>query len=99
MDKPIIEMTPEELNAMIDSYHEQQGQKNGEPPASLFYNSREDIFGLEKVEETIPLHGQIVESQLQLHLPMQEARPDVEVHDNQIIIDNLRVVIHLVSKG
>jgi hypothetical protein len=97
MDKPITEMTPEEFDAWVDKYHERKRQKSDEPPPPLFYPTFKDHFWLEKVEETIELHGKIVDSQLQLHLPIPEAREDVQVHDNQIIIDNLRVVILLAS--
>ena len=101
MDKPILEMTPEELNAYIDKKNmERQNQQSDELPPPLFYRvMQDDFFSIraQKAEKTIVLHGQVVGSQLQLYVPAVEAREDVTVNDNEIVLDNLnlRLVIDL----
>ena len=99
MDKLITEMSPEEFNSVIDRYLERQKEETDDLPASVFFEALGNIFSAEaqNVEETIVLHGQVVGSQLELYLPAVEPREYVMVNDNEILVDNLRLVIDLVD--
>ena len=68
-------------------------------PAPVFYQALQNIFSTEaqKAEQTIVLHGEVIGSQLQLYVPAVEPRDYVMVHDNEILVDNLRLVIDLVD--
>ena len=96
MEKLISEMNPEEYSAVIDKYIERESQDMDEVAAPLFYQALQDIWGLEQVEETIELEANLVDGQLQLQLPRPgEDLSGVAVHDNEIIVDNLRFIIRL----
>ena len=96
MEKLISEMNPEEHSAVIDKYIERQSQDMDEVAAPLFYQALQDIWGHEQVEETIELEANLVNGQLQLQLPGPgEDLSGVAVHDNEIIVDNLRFIIRL----
>lgn len=98
MDKLITEMSSEEFNTVIDRYLERQKEETNDLPAEVFFEALQNIFSAEaqNVEETIVLDGQVVGSQLELSLPVVEPREYVMVRDNEILVDNLRLVIHLV---
>ncbi|MGB0387734.1 MAG: hypothetical protein ACPGWR_23195 [Ardenticatenaceae bacterium] len=98
MDKLITEMSPEEFDAVIDKYIERESQDTGELPAEVFFEALQNIFSAEaqNVEETIILDGEVVGSQLELYLPDIEQGNYVMVRDNEILVDNLRIVIDLV---
>lgn len=94
MDKLITEMSGEEYGAVIDKYIERESRDMDEIAAPLFYQALQDIWGLERVEETIELEANLVDGQLQLLLPEPgEDLSGIAVHDNEIIVDNLRFVI------
>lgn len=96
MEKLISEMNGEEYGAVIDKYIERESQDMDEIAAPLFYQALQDIWGLEQVEETIELEANLVGGQLQLQLPSPgEDLSGVAVHDNEIIVDNLRFIIRL----
>ena len=104
MHKPVTEISP--LTAQMeqnkippkghDKWQSQQSEALRSPP---FYPVIRDIFSIEaeKAEKTIVLHGQVVDSQLQLCLPAVESGASVMVNDNEIILDGLRLVIDLVD--
>lgn len=96
-DKLMTEMSAEEFDAMIEKRLERDSQDMGDLPAPLFYQALRDFFSVAKdnVEETFDLHCEVVDSQLTLHLPAVEQRDYVMVRNNEIIIDNLRLVLHM----
>ena len=98
MDKLITEMSTEEFDTVIDRYLERQKKETNDLPAEVFFEALRNIFSAEaqNVEETIVLDGQLVGSQLELSLPAVESREHVMVRDNEILVDNLRLVIDLV---
>jgi hypothetical protein len=95
-EKQITEIEGEEFEAIIEAYIEREsqsmGQNMGEIDAPLFYEALEEIFAAEP--ETVELEGHIVGSHLQLH-PAAHDVPGVRVHDNEIMVNNIRFVIHL----
>ena len=96
MEKLISEMSTEEYLAVIKKYIERESQDTEELPAPVFYQTFQDIWGLEKVEETIELEANLVDGQLQLQVPVPHwDLSGVAVHDNEIIVDNLRFIIRL----
>ncbi len=97
MYKPLTETSSLEFDTGIDD-DEWQALYGEDLPATVFYQALRDIFSAEAQngEDTIVLHGQVVGSQLQLHLPAVEPRDYVMVRDNEILANNLRLVIDLV---
>jgi hypothetical protein len=91
-EKQITEMSGEDFEAIIEAYIERESQTMGEIDAPLFYEALGEIFAAEP--ETVELEGHIVGSHLQLH-PSTHDVPGVRVHDNEIMVNNIRFVIHL----
>jgi hypothetical protein len=91
-EKQITEMSGEEFEAVVEAYIERESHNMGEIAAPLFYEALEEIFAAEP--ETVELEGRIVGSHLQLH-PAFPDMPGVSVHDNEIVVNNFRFVIHL----
>jgi hypothetical protein len=91
-EKQITEMSGEEFEAVVEAYIERESHNMGEIAAPLFYEALEEIFAAEP--ETVELEGRIVGSHLQLH-PALPDMPGVSVHDNEIVVNNFRFVIHL----
>jgi hypothetical protein len=88
----ITEMSSEEFEAIIEAYIERESQNMGEIEAPLFYEALEEMFSAKP--ETVELVGRIVGSHLQLHPATQEV-PGVRVHDNEIVVNNIRFIIRL----
>lgn len=92
----ITEMTNEEFDSIIDTYIEHETQNTGELPAPLFYQTLRDIFSPESVRETVELQGELVGDRLKLYQPVPVS-PVVTVHDNEIVVNDIRFVIHIGS--
>ena len=90
-------MSTREFDAIINAYIERETQDTGELPAPVFYQTLRDIFSAESVEETIELRGELVGDRLRLHpsVPMPSV---VTVHGNEIVVNNIRFVIHITSQ-
>jgi hypothetical protein len=67
----------------------------GEIDAPLFYEALEEIFAAESA--TVELEGHITDAQLQLH-PSPNVMPRVRIRDNEIVVNNIRFVIHLTQE-
>lgn len=93
-ERRITELSAEEFDAVIEAYIERESRDTGEIDAALFYEALEDIFAAEPTAETIELEGRIVGSQLHLQPAAREV-PGVTVHDNEIVVHDIRFVIHL----
>lgn len=91
-EKLITEMSGEEFETLIEAYIERESQNMGEIDVPLFYEALEDIFAAEP--ELVELEGHIVGHELQLHSSKRMA-PGVRVHDNEIVVNNVRFVIRL----
>lgn len=90
--KRITEMSGEEFDSIIETYIKSESKNMGEIDAQLFYEALEGIFAAEPT--TVELEGHIADSQLQLH-PFPNELPGVRISDNEIIVNNIRFVIHL----
>ncbi len=96
-DRSITEMSTKEFDAIINAYIERETQDTGELPAPVFYQTLRDIFSAEPVEETIELRGELVGDRLRLHPPVPMPSV-VTVHGNEIVVNNIRFVIHITSQ-
>ena len=93
-NKRIADIETAEFDALIDAFIERETENMGELQAPLFYETLEAIFQNPTDATTVELQAQVVGSELQLALPTSTL-PGVEVHDNEITVNNLRFVIHL----
>jgi len=93
----ITEMSGEEFDSIISAYIEREAQDTGELLAPVFYQTLRDIFEAEVVEETIELQGELIGDRLRLRPPVPMP-PLVTVHDNEIVVDNIRFVIRIASQ-
>jgi hypothetical protein len=93
-EKRITELNSAEFDAIIETYIERETQDMGEIDAPLFYNALEEIFAAEPIAETIELEGRVVGSQLQLS-PKTRQLPGVEIHGNEISVNDIRFIINL----
>jgi hypothetical protein len=91
-EKRISEMSGEEFEAIVAAYIERESQNMGEINAPLFYEAIEEIFA--DKPETVPLEGRVIGTELQLETTTREM-PGIQVHDNEIVVDNIRFVIRL----
>jgi hypothetical protein len=91
-EKQITEMRGEEFEAIVEAYIERESQNMDEIAASLFYEALEELFAAEP--ETVELKGRVVGTHLQLQ-PTIPDMPGVSVHDNEIVVNNIRFIIHL----
>lgn len=92
--KRITDIETVEFDTLIDDFIERETEDTGELSAPLFYEALEAIFEEPTEATTVELQAQVVGSQLQLALP-ESILPGVEVHDNEIAVNNIRFVIHL----
>lgn len=95
MDKRrIVDIETNEFNQLLDAFIERETAEMGEIDAPLFYEAIERIYEPVVTPTTIELQAQVVDNELLLTLPT--AQPAVDVHGNEIQINDLRFVIHLV---
>ena len=94
-DKRLTEMSGTEFDSVIEAYIDRESQNMGEINAPLFYEALEEILASEPA--VVELEGQIAGSQLQLHTS-SNAMPGVRIHDNEIVVNNIRFVIHMTQK-
>jgi hypothetical protein len=92
--KRITDLETAEFDTLIDAFIERETEDTGELSAPLFYETLESIFQEPADTTILDLEAQVVGSQLQLALPTATL-PGVEVHDNEITVNNIRFVIHL----
>jgi hypothetical protein len=90
-------MSNEEFDAVIDAYIERETQDTGELSAPVFYQALREIFSAEAIEETIELQGELEGNRLRLHPPVPPL-PLVIVHDNEIVVNKIRFIIHITSQ-
>jgi hypothetical protein len=93
-NKKIDELETTEFNAIVDAFIERESQDCGELPASVFYDALENIFRKPEEAVTVELEAQVIGSELQFALP-DVALPGITIHNNQIMINNVRFVINL----
>jgi hypothetical protein len=93
-NKKIDEMEPVEFNAIVDAFIERESQDCGELPAHVFYDALENIFRKPEEATTVELEAQVIGSELQFALA-DVALPGITVHNNQMMINNVRFVVHL----
>jgi hypothetical protein len=93
-EKLITEMSREEFDAVIDAYIERETQDLGELLAPVFYQTLREILSAEAIEETIELQAELEGNRLILHPPVPPP-PLVMVHDNEIVVNNVRLIIHI----
>ena len=95
MDKRrVVDIEAHEFNQLLDEFIERETAEMGEIDAPLFYEAIERIYEPVKTPTTIELQAQVVDNELLLTLPTAQAT--VDVHGNEIQINDLRFVIHLV---
>lgn len=92
----ITEMTNEEFDSIIDTYIEHETQNTAELPALVFYQTLRGIFSAESVRETVELQGELVGDRLRLYQPAPVSHV-VTGHDNEIVVNDIRFVIHIGS--
>ncbi|MBI1926057.1 hypothetical protein HYR99_17620 [Candidatus Poribacteria bacterium] len=93
-NKRIADIETTEFDTLIDAFIEREMEDTGELRAPLFYETLEAIFQNPADATTVELQAQVVDSELQLILP-PSTPPGVKVHDNEITVNHLRFVIHL----
>lgn len=95
-EKRITEMDAEEFGQLINDFIDRETKAMGELEAPLFYEGLESIYALDSTPKTVELEAQVIGKTLQLRLPMPMAA-GIEVHGNEINVNNLRFVIQLVN--
>ena len=90
----IVDIEANEFNQLLDEFIERETAEMGEIDAPLFYEAIERIYEPVATPTTIELQAQVVGSELQLTLPTSQSA--IDVHGNEIQINDLRFVIHLV---
>ena len=93
--KRIVDIEPTEFNQILDEFITRETAEMGEIDAPLFYEAIEAIYQPKATPTTVELQAQIVGTELELSLPASSL-PHVNVHGNEIKINDLRFVIHLV---
>ena len=94
MDKRrVVDIEAHEFNQLLDEFIERETAEMGEIDAPLFYEAIERIYEPVKTPTTIELQAQVVDKLL---LTLPTAQATVDVHGNEIQINDLRFVIHLV---
>lgn len=94
--KKIDEMETAEFDAMVDAFIERETQDTGELPAPIFYEALEAVFSEPTPPVTVELEAQIIGSELQFVSPKKSVS-GIEIYDNEIVINNVRFVVHLAS--
>lgn len=93
-NQKIDELETTEFNAIVDAFIEREYQDCGELPERVFYDAIENIFRKPEEAVTVEVEAQVIGSELQFALP-DVALPGITIHNNQIMINNVRFVIHL----
>jgi hypothetical protein len=93
-DKKIDEIETTEFNAIVDAFIERETQDCGELPAAVFYDALENIFRKPEEAVTVELEAQVIGAELQFMLP-DVPLPGIVIHDNQIMVNNVRFVVRL----
>ncbi len=93
--KRIVDIEPAQFMQILDEFITRETAEMGEIDAPLFYEAIEAIYQPKATPTTVELQAQIVGTELELSLPTT-AFPQVNVHGNEIKINDLRFVIHLV---
>ena len=94
-DNTPVDMTYEQFEAMIDGYIERSSRESGEMPPSAFFALLFEKMAA-RAQETVKVHGRIVDGQLVLSAPPAEQRT-VQVRGNEILVDRWRIVVSLQS--
>ncbi len=79
-------MNYEEFQTLLDGYIEQSSQQTGEMPAATFFELLFEKLAA-RANQTVEVRGRIINRQLVLSLPDQQASP-VQVQGNQIVVGN-----------
>lgn len=95
-DKRLTGMNREEFGQLINDFIDRETKAMGELEAPLFYEALASIYALDATPQTVKLEAQVVGEELQLRLPTAVAA-GIEVHGNEINVNNLRFVIQLVN--
>ncbi|MCB0064817.1 MAG: hypothetical protein KDE19_21985 [Caldilineaceae bacterium] len=90
----IVDIEASEFNRLLDDFIERETAEMGEVDVPLFYEAIERIYEPVATPTTIELQAQVVDNELQLTLPTTQ--PAIDVHGNEIQINDLRFIIHLV---
>ena len=96
--RPILtDMSYDEFLTVIDNYVERSSRQSAEMSASTFF---ELLFenAKQRVEETIPLTGRIVNGELAFTLP-PDREATIQTYNNQIVVGNKLLVINLDDKA
>lgn len=93
VERDLTEMTAEEFEALIDGYIERSSRRDDEVPASLFLQLMFET-SVEQVQETIQLTGDIVNGELQFHVPTNREAA-IQTRGNQILVGNKLIVVSL----
>lgn len=100
--KGIATIEPVEFDRLLEDFIIRESQDMGELDAPLFYTALENIYQTTSeastVGHTIDLQARIVNDQLHFVLPPL-AFSGIEVTENEIKINNLRLVIHLAAQA
>ena len=91
-DRPITDMKTTDFLTIVDKYIERETGEMGEVAPALFYEALENIYA-PPVPALIELEGKIVDERLQLH-PFSNLL-NVRVKNNEILVDNTRIIIRL----
>ena len=104
-ERPILtDMSYDEFLTVIDNYVERSSRQSAEMSASTGMPARLTFFELlfenakQRVEETIPLTGRIVNGELAFTLP-PDREATIQTHNNQIVVGNKLLVIKLDDKA
>lgn len=92
--KKIDEMETTKFDAIVDAFIERETHNTGELPAPVFYEALEAIFAEPTPPMTVELEAQVIGSELQFTSP-EKAVPGIEIHENEIVINNVRFIVHL----
>ncbi|MBC8236163.1 hypothetical protein H8E77_41985 [bacterium] len=85
------DLTTEEFEKLLDNFIQRDDE---EMPISTFFAALE-LIDREKRQQIIDVTGKLIEGKLFLSLP-KEATTSIEVHNNEILIDeNRKIIIHL----
>ena len=85
------DLTTEEFEQLLDNFIQRDDE---EMPISPFFATLE-LIDREKRQQIIDVTGKLIEGKIFLSLP-KEATASIEVHNNEILIDeNRKIIIHL----
>ena len=95
-EQRLTEMNREEFGRLINDFIDRETKEMGDLEAPLCYEALASIYALDATPQTVKLEAQVVGEELQLRLPAAVAA-GIEVHGNEINVNNLRFVIQLVN--